>query len=743
MGFFSLSVQLSVVVANYNGAAHLDACLASLTRQTLDDLEIIVVDDASTDDSVAVISAWVRRDSRIKLLSNQGKKGPAGARNTGLAVAIGEWIGVVDSDDMVFARRFEQLIARAQADGADIAADDLLVFNDDDHRAWRFLKGARRSQPTWVTAEDYLDENHMYSGTPNLGILKPVIRRGLLEATRYDEDLRIAEDFDLILRLLCAGARFRVYPDIHYLYRKHSASISHVLKGGDIERMKQSHTALAARITDLPAALRRAFERRYASLQTAAAFDDLITALKARSLAGAVRVALKNPAAAALLRLPVQARIDRLFAARPAAPPARPSCCLISRQRIVGPTNGSSTYVLAIARAIRESGMDVHLLQPSPSLFGRQPVLALQPEMQVFSSILMRGAVALGRYRIVLNPAVFLAAARTILGRLAERFGWKPAFLQVQPAPYAIGGAWTNEDLLHVARHAPRLADLVVFDYAFQTVASPYVLRDRPLRLTIMHDLFSSRDSQFAALGASDSVHTLGPAQEMRLLSGGDVTLAIQKEEAAHVAERLPHHRVLTAMMPVEPVAKAQPGEVDTLLFVGSNAAPNVDGLRWFIDEALPKVLARRPQVRVLVAGSVARDVHDVPPAVQMLGIVPDLAPLYARAAVVLSPLRAGSGLKIKLVEALAQGKAIVATSTTLQGISEETGDAVRVADTSDAFANAIVDLLEDADRRQALAEAALAAAATHFSFEACMGALQATVAEALAPAARRQPLDR
>ncbi|OJU08256.1 MAG: hypothetical protein BGN86_03440, partial [Caulobacterales bacterium 68-7] len=553
----------------------------------------------------------------------------------------------------------------------------------------------------------------------------------------------IAEDFDLILRLLCAGARFRVYPDVHYLYRKHSASISHVLKGSDIEKMKLSHTALAARVSDLPAPLRQAFDRRYASLQTAAAFDDLVGALKQRSLSKAVGIALKNPAAASLLKLPVQSRIERLFAAKPKSAPTRPSCCLISRQRIVGPTNGSSTYVLAIARAIRESGMDVHLLQPSPSLFGRQPVLVLQPDMQVFSSIRMRGAVAIGRYRIVLNPAVFLAAARTILGRVAERVGWKPALLQVQPAPYAIGGAWTNEDLLYVAQHAPRLSDLVVFDYAFQTVASPYVLRDRPLRLTIMHDLFSSRDSQFAALGASDSVHALSAAQEMRLLSGADVTLAIQKEEAAHVAERLPHQRVLTAMMPVTPVAAAQPGEADSLLFVGSNAAPNVDGLRWFIDEVLQKVLERRPQARLLVAGSVARDVHDVPPAVQMLGIVPDLAPLYAQAAVVLSPLRAGSGLKIKLVEALAQGKAIVATSTTLQGISEETGDAVRVADKAEAFAEAVVRLLEDASQRRALAEAALAAAATHFSFEACMGALQATVTEALAPTARGKPLDR
>ena len=105
----TLMPKLSVIVANFNGAAHLDACLRSLTRQSLSNLEIIVVDDGSTDDSVARLSQWAARDRRVVALTNRGAKGPAGARNTGLAAARGEWIGIVDSDDLVFARRFESL----------------------------------------------------------------------------------------------------------------------------------------------------------------------------------------------------------------------------------------------------------------------------------------------------------------------------------------------------------------------------------------------------------------------------------------------------------------------------------------------------------------------------------------------------------------------------------------------------------------------------------------------------------
>ena len=78
-----------------------------------------------------------------------------------------------------------------------------------------------------------------------------------------------------------------------------------------------------------------------------------------------------------------------------------------------------------------------------------------------------------------------------------------------------------------------------------------------------------------------------------------------------------------------------------------------------------------------------------------MLGRIDDLTPLYANAAVVISPLRGGSGLKIKLIEALGQGKAIVVTTTTLQGVADVIGSAVIVADDAQEFADGIRNLFE------------------------------------------------
>ena len=112
--------------------------------------------------------------------------------------------------------------------------------------------------------------------------------------------------------------------------------------------------------------------------------------------------------------------------------------------------------------------------------------------------------------------------------------------------------------------------------------------------------------------------------------------------------------------------------------------------------------------------------------SVQMLGVVDDLSALYRRAGVVVSPLTTGSGLKIKLIEALAQGKAIVATSVTLQGVEERVGPAVALADEAPAFADHVIRLMADPAARLALATRALDTARARFNDEDCYGPVAA-----------------
>lgn len=112
--------KVSVIVPIYNTEKFLDKCLNSLMNQTLEDIEIICVNDGSTDNSLSIIEKYANIDSRIKVLTQENKKQGA-ARNSGLKIADAEYIGFVDSDDWVDLDYYEKLYNTAVKYDADIA----------------------------------------------------------------------------------------------------------------------------------------------------------------------------------------------------------------------------------------------------------------------------------------------------------------------------------------------------------------------------------------------------------------------------------------------------------------------------------------------------------------------------------------------------------------------------------------------------------------------------------------------
>jgi succinoglycan biosynthesis protein ExoO len=203
------------------------------------------------------------------------------------------------------------------------------------------------------------------------------------------------------------------------------------------------------------------------------------------------------------------------------------------------------------------------------------------------------------------------------------------------------------------------------------------------------------------------------------MLARAGTVIAIQQDEADFVTGALPQVRVILAPGTRTPEARqTTPGSPHRLLFVGSRTAPNSDGLAWFLEAVWPTIAAAAPATRLDVVGTVAADFAGarLPEGVRMHGLVPQLAPFYARAGIVIAPLRFGSGLKIKLVEALAWGKPMVVSPVTLQGVEEACGPAVMVAESAAGFAAAVLSLQHDEGLRSRLSQAARAAVAEHFA---------------------------
>jgi glycosyltransferase involved in cell wall biosynthesis len=141
-------------------------------------------------------------------------------------------------------------------------------------------------------------------------------------------------------------------------------------------------------------------------------------------------------------------------------------------------------------------------------------------------------------------------------------------------------------------------------------------------------------------------------------------------------------------------------GEEDSIAYVGSlNWLPNIDGLKWFVNEVMPLIVKSKPNVKLYVFGKNAS--HDVEKLndgknVFVKGFIEDVREVYRTAKVMVVPLLAGSGIRIKILEAMAAGKAVVSTSIGCEGIKINAGKNIMVADSPHLFAGNVVRLLND-----------------------------------------------
>ncbi|GEO80136.1 glycosyltransferase family 2 protein [Pararhodospirillum oryzae] len=343
-------IAISVIMACRNAGRFLDAALRSVRAQSLGDIEILVVDDASTDDTARRCLAHAAQDPRIRLLRGQGV-GPGAARALAVAAARGAWLAIVDADDLIHPRRLELLHAEGEASGAEIVADTVIAFHDQPgyRRAFPLLQGAAWTRLTEISLPAYIDANRLFERVPSLGYLKPLIRRQWLAETgiEYDPDLRIGEDYDLMVRLLAAGGRFRVIPTPLYLYRRHAGSTSHRMRSADIEALHAAGERFLAGLPDGDA--RVAARRRQVSLRTALHFSRAVDALKQGQALQAARLCVSRPRAGVLLARALAAAVrNRLQPAwRRLAPPGRRPPDVL----VLGPDRRTATDTLARLRA--------------------------------------------------------------------------------------------------------------------------------------------------------------------------------------------------------------------------------------------------------------------------------------------------------------------------------------------------------------------------------------------------------
>lgn len=230
------------------------------------------------------------------------------------------------------------------------------------------------------------------------------------------------------------------------------------------------------------------------------------------------------------------------------------------------------------------------------------------------------------------------------------------------------------------------------------------------LTAILTHHIESQRTNDFqqARLAvAHDSAWNA--EQEQALLRHADVLIAIQRDDAEMLRRMAPQAEIVVAPMSAKFIAHHEGERIQgRCLFVGSNIDHNAHGMAWFLRDVWPRVVEQEPQATLHVCGTVCESLQAfAAPNVRLLGRVDDLNAEYGAAEVCVIPLIAGSGLKIKLIEALSHGRACVATSVGVQGVQELTDRAVLVADAPEAFAERVISLLQHSEKRTFMEEEA------------------------------------
>lgn len=232
---------VSVVIPAYNAEATLAETVASAQRQSLADIEILIVDDASRDGTLSIARRLAASDPRIAAIAAPCNGGPAAARNLGFAAARGEWIALLDSDDAFEPERLAQMVAVAKDCGADLLVDNLLL-EDEEGRREPMLPPSESADCAPLTAEQFLLGNLPDPARPrkSYGFLKPIVSRVFLDrhGIRYDEKLRFAEDFAFYLACFSAGARFYLLQRPLYRYRLRSDSLTALHSAEDLRRLQ-------------------------------------------------------------------------------------------------------------------------------------------------------------------------------------------------------------------------------------------------------------------------------------------------------------------------------------------------------------------------------------------------------------------------------------------------------------------------------------------------------------------------
>ncbi|WP_338039760.1 glycosyltransferase [Luteibacter yeojuensis] len=624
--------RVSIVIPVHGKIEYTLACLRSIANfPPTDPFEVIVVDDASPDNTPAVLAEV----SGLRLLSNEHNLGFVGSCNAGAAAARGEYLVFLNNDTQVTAGWTEALLRCFELHPEAGIAGSQLVYPD----------GRLQEAGAWVFSD---------ASAWNIGRF----------SSRKDPSLRYARTVDYV-----SGASLAIPRDFFLS-----------LGGFDMRYAPGYYED-----TDL------AFAARAAGRSVWYVPDSLVIHAEGVSSAGIVETGMKR------FQAINQAKFaEKWREALRLQPAPGTSLEIVDRRRRRGTVLVADTVAPDASRdsgSLRLIGMMKLLLDD-----GWHVVFAPDDghaDEQVIRELGGLGIELLIKPWVSSLPSWLAANGKDLRAAILCR--------------HTVAGQYAS----FVRRHAPE-AKLV-----FDTVD--------------LHFLREERAAERSGNGALARQADATRRHEFDLIENADTTFVVSDYERELLARLLPTARVqlLSNIHEVYGREAGFAGRRDLLFVGGYGHPPNADAMRWMAQEILPALRRVDTDVRILVAGDVpdseSRALSEA--GLDILGRVPDLAPLMNSVLASIAPLRFGAGVKGKVNMAMSHGLPVIGTTIAVEGMRLAHDTDVLVADTPDAFADAYRRLRDDEALWLRVSEDGLENVRTHFSAEAAREALRGAIA--------------
>lgn len=210
--FSAMGKKVSVIIPVYNAAQYLERCLDSVINQTLKDIEIICINDCSTDNSLEILEEYASKDNRIKIIDFKENKGVAAARNAGINEAQGEYIGFVDPDDYIDSDFYAQLYKKAYETKADIVkCNDINVV---------YCDGTKKMLPQNESIKEH-KINFWVQFTTAIFKKDFLIKNNI----EFPEEMNVCEDIVFVTKSAILTNLIEIVPNANYYYIRRDDSL--------------------------------------------------------------------------------------------------------------------------------------------------------------------------------------------------------------------------------------------------------------------------------------------------------------------------------------------------------------------------------------------------------------------------------------------------------------------------------------------------------------------------------------